>query len=178
MKHPRLWALCFFLIVPVTISNAQSTDAPPNADTEPLPGPTWVSLQSALSTAKVTDQKVMVFIYTDWCGYCRRMNNTTFVNEDVLSYLGEKFSAVRLNAESNEKVQMEDQTVTEAQLAMALGANGFPTTVFLEANGQYITRLPGYLEPQTYVDVLRYIGDNRYRTETYEEYMSSLSGSR
>ena len=53
---------------------------------------------------------------------------------------------------------------------MALGASGTPTTVFLDSDGSYVTRLPGYHPADRFLEVLRFIGTEAYREMTFEEY--------
>jgi len=135
--------------------------------------PDWTSLPDALQEAATSDDKIMVFIYTEWCGYCRRMIHNTFQDDDVLDYLEEKFQSVRVNAESTEEVSLDGQVVTESQLAQALGAQGFPTVVFMEPTGKYITHLPGFLEPNDYLCVLSFIGSGNYESQSYGEHLET-----
>jgi thioredoxin-related protein len=118
----------------------------------------------------------MVFVYTEWCGFCRRMFNTTFKDQKVLGYLDEKFASVRINAESDGAVALPEQTLTESQVAQAMGVSGYPTIIFLDEKGGYITRLPGFLPPEDYIDVLTYIGDDHFKTESYEEHLAHGDG--
>jgi thioredoxin-related protein len=150
-------------------------NAQTNNSEVPEKAPNWISLPSALKEASAEDDKIMVFIYTDWCGYCRRMIQNTFQDDAVLSYLGDKFQTVRVNAESDNEIELDGQVVTEAQLAGALGATGFPTMVFMEPTGKYITHLPGYLEPSDYMCVLSFIGTGNYESMEYGEHLETCS---
>ncbi len=137
--------------------------------------PEWTPLPSALQEASAQDDKIMVFIYAEWCGYCRRMVHDTFQDDAVLNYLVDRFQSVRINAESDAEITLDGQVVTEAQLAQALGATGFPTVVFMEATGKYITHLPGYLEPSDYMCVLSFIGTGNYESLSYSEHLETCS---
>lgn len=172
-RSPLLLFLSMLLAVPASVGCAQSGTSAPAPESD---APNWVSFGSALDVAEADSQKIMVFVYTDWCGFCRRMNETTFKDHAVLSYLGEKFASVRINAESSAEVELPEQTVSEAQVAMALGASGFPTIIFMEADGRYITRLPGYVDPENYLEILTFIGENHYRDESFDEHLDHGKG--
>jgi thioredoxin-related protein len=163
-------ALAILFLIPM-MGVAQGVD-----QDELTKSPDWISLPEALKEASASDDKIMVFIYTDWCSYCQRMLANTFQDDSVLDYLGEYFQTVRVNAESSDEVDLDGQVVTEAQLAMALGARGFPYMVFMEPTGEYITHLPGYLEASDYLCVLSYIGTESYESLSYTEHLETCTG--
>lgn len=41
-------------------------------------------------------KNVIVFIHTDWCNYCKAMENTTFKNKEVIEKLNKDFYVVTL----------------------------------------------------------------------------------
>ena len=68
-------------------------------------------------------------------------------------------------------------TLPAPALAQAFGAQGTPTTVFLTAKGEYITRLPGFVDATMFLDILGYIGSKSFENQTYQEYMEAQSTS-
>ena len=59
----------------------------------------WVSFEEAVQLNEKEPRKFIVDVYTDWCGWCKRMDQTTFKNPEVAQYINEKYWAVKLNAE-------------------------------------------------------------------------------
>jgi thioredoxin-related protein len=57
-------------------------------------------------------------------------------------------------------------------LSSGLGAEATPTTVFLDANGDYITRLPGFVDAGEFLHILRYIGSKSFKVESYKDFRS------
>ncbi len=163
----RLTLLALLIFLPVTQGCAQSEAE----TTEVLPEPAWAAFGQALEAAKAGGKKTMVFIYTDWCPYCQKTTNEVHTDEAILTYLEAHYTVTRLNAESMEPIAFDEQQATEAELAQALGAAGFPTTVFLDEKGEYITRLPGFMPADGFLTVLKFIAEDAYRTQSYQEYI-------
>ncbi len=81
----------------------------------------------------------------------------------------------RLNIDAmDDVVHFKGYELSSAELAMGLGASGTPTTVFLDAHGDYITRLPGFVGPEEFLTVLRFIATEKYLKMTFEEFAESL----
>jgi len=104
----------------------------------------WLTIEEAQQRVEAEPRKVFVDVYTDWCGWCKRMDKTTFQDEDVVSYVNENFYAVKLDAEGAEKVMFNGQEFTEQSLARAMRVSSFPTLVFFTADFQTFQPVPGY----------------------------------
>lgn len=110
-----------------------------------LAGPEWISFSSALQTGDATGRPTMVFVYADWCGWCRKTFAETFTNPAIIEQLNQDFQVVKLNTDSAEPVlAMGDQIVTERDLSAVLGATALPTYVFLSAEGKPVGKLQGF----------------------------------
>ena len=51
----------------------------------------WYSLEEAVALQKKKPKKIFIDMYTDWCGWCKRMDATTFTDPAVSAYLNENF---------------------------------------------------------------------------------------
>src|SRR5205823_2646934 len=67
-------------------------------------GVAWRAWNQGLAAAAGSGKPVIVDVYTDWCGWCKRMDRDTYGRAEVSDYVNRHFVMVRLNAESNERV--------------------------------------------------------------------------
>lgn len=130
----------------------------------------WKSFDAGLAEAKKTNKKVLIDVYTDWCGWCKKMDAATYADKDVSQYLGERYVLVKLNAESSKKLLYRDKEYTERELAAAFGISGYPSTLFLRADGEPITVYPGYADAKMFRTVASFIAEDHYLTKQFEQY--------
>jgi thioredoxin-related protein len=163
------------IVKPFAPGNALAPDAPRDAKAEaaatPLP---WRELEAGLAEAKKAGKPILVDVVTDWCGWCKRMDRTTYADAGVRDYLSEAFVPVRVDAEEEgRRATYGDRVVTYRQFADGFGITGYPTTVFLAADGTLITTVPGFVQPERFLLVLHYIGDGHYKTQPWDVYAKS-----
>src|SRR5262249_8488430 len=103
----------------------------------------WRGWNDGLSAAAGAGKPLVVDVYTDWCGWCKRMDRDVYAKEAVSDYVNAHFVMVRLNAESAEKVSYAGRTVTARGLAGAFQVTGYPTTIFLRPDGTHMVNVPG-----------------------------------
>lgn len=132
----------------------------------------WVSFDEGALLAKQQNKKLLVDVYTDWCSWCKKMDSDVYSNPEVIKLMQAKFIPVKLNAESSRNLTFDGRALTEAQFAGAVGVTGYPTTLFLHSDAKPITSLPGYLPADRFADVLRYIGDDHYKTVSFQDFLS------
>lgn len=115
---------------------ARSAAAPPSI--------AWQkSLPAALSRAAGKKQLVMADFYTDWCGYCKKLDREVFTNAKVIRALRD-FAPVKLNAEKEGRAAARRYRV-----------DSFPTILFLDGKGKAIAVLPGFVPAEGFLDALR-----------------------
>jgi thioredoxin-related protein len=130
----------------------------------------WKNIEEAAEVARLQNKKLFVYVHTDWCSWCRRMEEETFSNDAVAEYMNDKFIPVSLDAESQRRVTFNGQRMTEQAVAAEFGVEGFPTHIFLTSDGEPIRIAPGYLPPDRFIDVLSFIAEDHYRYMNWEEY--------
>lgn len=131
----------------------------------------WMSYNEAVKAAKKEPKKIFIDVYTDWCGWCKKMDKTTLKDPKITSYLNEKFYAVKLNAESDKLVTFQGKEMTERQLSREVfKISGYPSTVYLEADQKIIQPIPGFMDVATLDKILHYIGENHYKNKSWEEF--------
>jgi len=140
--------------------------------------PTWTgskiySMEEAQKLAKEHGKKVLVEVYAVWCGYCRKMAAETHPTEIVKQTVDDLFFMVRLDGESDRAVVFNGETMTESELAAAFGVSSFPTTVFVDTNGDPLGYQPGFMDASMYSSLLSYVGTESFKTTTFEDYINN-----
>lgn len=143
----------------------------------------WMTFQEAVELNRTAPKKIFIDTYTDWCGWCKKMDQTTFQDSLVVAYMNENYYAVKLNAEMNDTINFGGYTyVNEGgmngrrgthQLAAALlqGKMSYPSYVFMNEKNQLITVAPGYMDTSQFLPVLKYIGSDAYLKQSFKDYI-------
>ena len=142
----------------------------------------WMTFEEAVKLNETQPKKIFIDVYTDWCGWCKKMDQTTFIDKDIVTYMNENFYAVKFDAEQSESIEFMGHTFINPnpmgarkgthQLAAALlqGKMSYPSYVFMNENNQLLTIVPGYAEAKAFLPILKFIGSNAYLTTTWEEF--------
>lgn len=120
----------------------------------------WMSLEQALVAQSNEPRKIIMDVYTTWCGPCKMLDTNTFQNSDVVEYVNQNYYAVKFNAEGKEAIKYKDLEFANPQfdpnrqgrnaqheLAQALKITAYPTIVFFNENGDTLLPVPGYKTP-------------------------------
>lgn len=130
----------------------------------------WLAFDEAVTIAKRDNKKVLLDVYTDWCGWCKKMDSEVYTDPAVINALSASFVAVKLNAESSKPFMFQGRSLTEETFAAGAGVTGYPTTIFLDSESTPITLLPGFVPAERFAHILKYIGENHYKTLSFEEF--------
>lgn len=147
----------------------------------------WMTLEEALEKSKTDKRKIFVDVYTDWCGWCKRMDSTTFINPVVAQYLNDHYYPVKFNAEQQKDIVYKDKTYQFKkngargyhELA-ALWLNNrlsYPTAVFLDENQGVIQPLPGFQDASKMEAILNYFGTDSHKKTPWETYQKNFNSS-
>ncbi|OGF14201.1 MAG: hypothetical protein A2W00_13985 [Candidatus Eisenbacteria bacterium RBG_16_71_46] len=141
-------------------------------------GDGWRAWDAGLREAGTAGRPVLVDVYTDWCGWCRRMERDVYSRQDVREYLAKRFVTIKLDAESDAAASYGGQALTERGVASRFNVRGYPTTIFLRANGEHLVNVPGYLPADRFLLLLKYIGEGAFdRGVRFEEFTRQQSGA-
>lgn len=134
----------------------------------------WQGWDSGLRAAVKTQRPVLVDVYTDWCGWCRRMDRDVYTRDDVRDYLSRRFVTVKLDAEADDEASYQGRMYTSRSLAGRFGVSGYPTTIFLRANGEHLVNVPGYVPADRFLLLLRFVGDGAMdRGQSFDDFVKS-----
>lgn len=167
MRLPRL-AVAALLALPLVAA------APAGAA-----GVRWRSFTEGYAEAQATGKPMLVDVYTDWCGWCKRMDREVYARAEVQRAVESWFVPIKLNAEASDATTFEGRGFTSTTLSRHFGVSGYPTTVFLRSTGATITRMPGYVPAERFALVLRYIGEDHIgRGVKWPEFERMVTGGR
>lgn len=136
-------------------------------------GITWYSWDEGIALMEKQPKKMFIDVYTDWCGYCKKMDRETFQDAKVIQYMNDNFYAVKFNAEQKETINYKGHTLEFVaggrrgvhQLAYSLleGRLGYPSFVYLDEAQNRISISPGYKTPDMMLEELEYIVQEKYK---------------
>lgn len=136
----------------------------------------WLDYNEAVALNEKKPKKIFVDVYTTWCGWCKRMDQTTFKDDKIANYMNDNFYAVKVDAESADKVTYKGKEMTESQLARdVFNATGYPTTVYLNEEQEVLQPIPGYLDVAMLNKILHFYGEDHYKTKTWEQFQMSFN---
>jgi thioredoxin-related protein len=138
----------------------------------------WISIDEVQAKMREQPRKVYMDMYTDWCGWCKKMEATTFQNPNVIKYMNQKYYCVKFNAERKDTIRFMgkyyyfDPNVKANNLASELmhGQMSYPTSILMEERFQNASPVPGYQDVKTMEMILKYFGENIYKTQKWEDY--------
>ncbi len=106
--------------------------------TKETPAFPWIEgdYTTALSKVRADNGKlVMLEFSTDWCVWCKRLAADTWTNQTVIDFAGQHLIPLEIDAEKGDGIE----------LAKKYHIGGYPTMVFVNADGEEFDRIPGYL---------------------------------
>jgi len=170
-----LLSLSVLMFTPVLMAQKNSSETKEPATIK------WMSFEEAVALNKKKPKMIFIDIYTDWCGWCKKMDAETFTNPEVVAYINKKYYAVKLNAEQKETIRFKEQDFVNAnperaksthKLALALLKNEllYPSYVILDKASDWTYKLKGYKTPEELIPLLTYYGDDHYLKMTWSEY--------
>jgi thioredoxin-related protein len=139
----------------------------------------WLSFEEAMEKMKTEKRKIFVDVYTDWCGWCKRMDATSFVDQSVVEYMNKKYYAVKFDAEGKDTLVFNgvpffnpvpgSKRGTHTFAASLLDSRmSYPSFVILDENFTRLHVMAGYKKPEPLMGNLVFFGSNQH--QQYNQY--------
>ncbi len=146
----------------------------------------WMTWEEAVAANEKEPRKIMVDLYTDWCGWCKVMDKKTFTDKDIVEMINKDFYAVKFNAEQKESIQYNGTEFNFVQskgsrrggvhmlaYSLADGNLSYPTLVYLNEKMERISISPGYKEIDQLKNELEFASSEYYAKGSFEEFLKT-----
>ncbi len=145
----------------------------------------WLSFPNMVSAQKSKPKKVFIDFYTDWCGWCKKMDASTFKHPVIVKYINKNFYAVKFNAETKDTIKHNGHTYINGSnprathpLAASLMNNkpSYPTSVYLDEELNLLGPVAGYMDAKMFEAVLHFYVEEAYKTTPWNTYYENFQG--
>ena len=146
----------------------------------------WMSFENAVERCAKEPKMIFIDVYTDWCGWCKRMDISTFSHPVIAQYMNEHFYAVKFDAERQDTITFQghqfagvmrpDGRKGSHQLAQAMlkGKMSYPSYVIMNEEMKIIQVIGGYQEVKQFEPMIHYFGDGAYKSMSGDEFLKDF----
>lgn len=148
----------------------------------------WMTIEEAELAVKKQPKKILIDVYTKWCGYCKKMDKTTFQDKEMIDYLNKKFYCVKMDGEDKNIMTFKGKEFSfvnkgrrgynELPATLLKGKLSYPTFVYLDEDLRILLVMPGYRGPAEMLTIVSYLGSNKYKEMKWEAYINETKGEK
>jgi len=146
---------------------ADSTITQPTTPTTPATAEIkWLSYDEGLAKAKKEGKHLFIDFTTKWCGYCKKMDASTFISPEIVSMLNNDFVPVRIDGDSEKELDIDGYKITEKNLSRYdYKVRGYPTFWFLNSQGTKLGAVQGFQPAENLLSTLQYVKEKKYEKD-------------
>ena len=167
MKHFKILSFLAVLVIggfvlQSAVFKVEDTSVSPTTTT--ASGINWYQMEDLADLQKAAPKKVIVDVYTDWCKWCKVMDEKTFSDQSLSDYLNENFYLVKLNAEQKDNIVFNGRTYgykeggrrgyNELAVELCQGSLSYPSFVVLGEDLKVIDVTRGFKKADQFRDFL------------------------
>lgn len=112
----------------------------------------WYTAEKGFAKAAKEKKLVLVDIYTDWCGWCKKMDKETYANKSVAKALNKNFVCVKYNPEKDGNIMVGGKVYKPNAFESMANVAGYPATAFFSSSGEFIQTVVGFMDQYDLVD--------------------------
>jgi thioredoxin-related protein len=139
----------------------------------------WLSFEEAVKKQQEQARPIFIDMYTDWCGWCKKLDSETFSDPGIAYYINNSFYPVKFDAETKDTIHYKGKQYVNTgtgkrsthELAMELLENrpSYPSMVYINAQGKSF-RTAGYMDAKKLEPVLIYFAEQIYNTAAFDDF--------
>ncbi|MCV9387625.1 thioredoxin family protein [Reichenbachiella ulvae] len=114
----------------------------------------WYTLEEAQKLNTSDSRPIFIDFTAEWCGWCKKMDRTTFSDKEVAERMNKEFYAVKLDFDSPQRFVFGDKAITAKELAQQVAIEGLPTMVVFSSDLQSHQKIVGYLKSNDFMNSL------------------------
>ncbi|MBI1308039.1 MAG: DUF255 domain-containing protein [Bacteroidetes bacterium] len=117
----------------------------------------WVHWNDGFARASKEGKIALIDTYTAWCGWCKKMDATTYMSAGIQERIEKYFVPIKFNPELSDTYNVGDTTISGRALLGALSqgrSSGYPTTFFYVPAKNVMYQYPGYMDSVQFAQVL------------------------
>jgi thioredoxin-related protein len=142
----------------------------------------FLELPDDLQGATSSGKRFAIMWELRGCPYCRETHLVNFARPDIEDYVKTNFEVLQLNIIGSRKVtDFDGKELTEKALAAKYGVRFTPTFQFFpesadglaakEPEKREVARAPGYLRPDDFLALFRFVREKGYETRSFRDYL-------
>jgi len=126
----------------------------------------WYSWNEGYELAKKENKPILLFVQATWCNTCKRLNDKTFNNADIVPIIQKDYIPVKYDVDTDIKItegfKYEDQDLSGKALLLKFLPDhqlGIPLTVIWVPGAEKQIRIQGLKDPEEMKEIL--LGSNK-----------------
>ena len=143
-------------------------------------GVKWMTFEEALEAQKTEKRKILVDVYTEWCEWCKKMDQSTFKSPFIAKFLNEKFYPVKFDGETERDIEFRGRIYSfvrngrqgyhELAVELTRARLSYPTIVFLDEDQEVIQALRGFQSSLRFEQIMNYFANDYHKSMPWSKY--------
>jgi thioredoxin-related protein len=145
----------------------------------------FLDLPDDLEGARKEGKRFVIMWELKGCPYCKETHFVNFAQSRISDYVKANFEVLQLNIIGSRKVtDFDGAEVSEKDLAAKYAVRFTPTFQFFGERAEplkalppakrEVARAPGYLRPDDFLAMFRYVREKAYKSKSFRDFVKSL----
>jgi thioredoxin-related protein len=142
----------------------------------------FLDLSEDLEDAHKAGKRFAIMWELKGCPYCKETHFVNFARPEISGYIKANFEVLQLNIIGSRKVtDFDGSQLSEKEMAAKYRVRFTPTFQFfaeraaplkaLEPQKREVARAPGYLRPDDFLAMFRYVREKAYQDKSFRDYL-------
>lgn len=148
----------------------------------------WLTIEEAEAANNNVPKKILIDVYTDWCGWCKKMDASTFKDEEIVNYLNKNYYSIKLDGEDKNTLTFKGVEFNfidkgrrgyhELAAGFLQGKMSYPSLVLLDEDFVVLQVFKGFRTADELLPIVIYLGDNIYQETKWVDYINESKGEK